>query len=91
MEQIVCKKCGVENDYSTQLKNGQNVATCNNCQSFIKNIAYQPPKFYFGKYKGTLIADCFDLKYLTWFLAETNPKANIKTAVIERINLLKTI
>ena len=89
MEKIVCKKCGAEDDYSTQLKNGQNVATCNNCQSFIKNISYSKPKFYFGQYKGTLIADCIDLSYLIWFLEKTNPKANIKTACIERIETLK--
>jgi uncharacterized protein (DUF3820 family) len=86
MEHIVCKKCGAENDYSTQLKNGQNVATCNKCQSFIKNISYQPAKFYFGKYKGTEIASCLDLEYLKWFAENTNPKANIKYACYLQIS-----
>jgi len=90
MEKIVCKKCGAEDDYSTQLKNRQNVATCNNCHSFIKNISYSQPKFYFGQYKGNLIADCVDLSYLEWFLANTNPKANIKTACVNRIEILKS-
>ena len=43
------------------MKGTQKVATCNMCGNFIKNIAYQPAKFYFGKYKGKEISECMDL------------------------------
>ena len=46
------------------MKGTQKVATCNMCGNFIKNIAYQPAKFYFGKYKGMEISECMDLEYL---------------------------
>jgi hypothetical protein len=89
MENIVCKKCGAENDFSAELKGIHNVATCNKCNSFIKNIPYSQPKFYFGKYKDNLISECTDLNYLQWFLENTKPKANIKVATISRIETLK--
>jgi hypothetical protein len=87
--QVICNKCGLVDNYRTELKNGQKVAHCNGCNSFIKNIPYQPAKFYFGKYKDTLISDCNDLQYCEWFLGNTNPKANIKLAVINKIIDLK--
>ncbi len=73
------------------MKGGQKVATCNMCGNFIKNIAHQPAKFYFGKYKGIEIANCLDLDYLNWFLENTNPKANIKAACINQISILNLI
>ena len=87
--EIVCKSCGTINDYRTELKNNQNTAFCNSCGTFIKNIPYSKPKFYFGKYSGTLISDCDDLNYLDWFLNNTKPKANIKQAVETQIKTLK--
>lgn len=86
--EIICKNCGSVNDYTTELKNGQNVATCSCCDRFIKNVPYQPPKFYFGKYKNQLISENIDLNYLEWFLHNTKPKANIKEAVIKQINII---
>lgn len=85
MEAVICKKCGLVDDYSTEIKNGHKVATCNGCKSFIKNIPHQPPKFYIGKYKGQLISECTDKSYLQWFILNTNPKANIKEACIKKI------
>jgi len=87
-KQVICRNCGSIDDYWTEFKNGQQVATCNGCNKYIKNIPYQLPKFYVGKYKGETISSNTDLNYLKWFLEKTNPKANIKTAVEERINQL---
>lgn len=50
-----------------------------------------PPKFYFGKYKDTLISDCKDLNYLVWVFENTGIKANIKNAVSEQITKLKSL
>jgi hypothetical protein len=91
MENIICKKCGKENDYSTQLKGMHNAATCNNCQSFIKNISYAESKFYVGKYRDVLISECEDLEYIIWFVENTNPKEKVKIACISRIEILKNL
>jgi hypothetical protein len=66
MENITCKKCGLIDDYSITEKAGHKMAYCNGCYSFIKNIAHQPPLFYFGKHKGTRIDECWDINYLEW-------------------------
>jgi uncharacterized protein (DUF3820 family) len=66
MENVTCKKCGLIDDYSVTEKSGHKMAYCNGCNSFIKNIAHQPPYFYFGKYKGTRIDECWDIDYLGW-------------------------
>jgi uncharacterized protein (DUF3820 family) len=87
--ELVCRKCGSINDYSTEMKSGQNVATCNACGSFIKNIPYREPALYFGKYKGRAIKDIPDPNYLQWVLDKCNPKGSIKQAVINQISKLK--
>lgn len=88
--EIVCKNCGSVNDYRTEMKNGQNVAHCNACGKYIKNIPYNPhPKLYFGKYKDRLIKDIEDLNYLQWLIDGNVLKANTRRAVIDRIAQLK--
>lgn len=72
------------------MKNGQNVAHCNGCGKYIKNIPYNPrPKIYFGKYKNRFIDDLEDIQYLKWLIDNQVVKANIKQAVIEQIDKLK--
>ena len=69
MEDIVCKNCGTVDDYTLEMKSNQNVATCNGCGKFIKNVAYNPPALYFGKYSGKAIKDYFtpdEVNYLHW-------------------------
>jgi len=88
--EIVCKNCGSINDYRTEMKSGQNVAHCNSCGKYIKNIPYNPhPKLYFGKYKDKLIKDIEDLNYLQWLIDSNVLKANTRQAVIDRIAQLK--
>ena len=88
--EIVCKNCGLVNDYRTEMKNGQNVAHCNGCGKYIKNIPYnQTPKLYFGKYKDRIISEIEDLNYLQWLVESGAVRANIKQAVIDRIAQLK--
>ena len=82
---IICKKCGSVNDYKTELKNSQNVAHCNGCGKFIKNIPYQKPKMYFGKYKDKFISDITDINYLDWVLRQNIVKGNNKQAIIDQL------
>lgn len=90
MEEIICKHCGCVDDYTTEMKSNQNVATCNGCGTFIKNIPYQAPALYFGKYKGLAIKNYLSrdhVNYLYWI--RNNPeiwsKLNVRTK--EAINL----
>lgn len=88
MEQLVCKKCGAIDDYTTEQKSNNLVATCT-CGAFIKNIPTEKPKFYFGKYKDNVIEDCNDLSYLIWARDNMNAlKGRQKQAVLDRITSL---
>ena len=86
-EPIVCTQCGVIDDYSTEPKSNQLTARCNSCKAFFKNISYAPAKFYVGKYKGTLIADCIDKQYMIWY-AEIVAKGKLKKDILKRISEL---
>lgn len=86
-EQIVCPNCQ-STDYTTEFKHSQQTAWCKDCGSFIKNIPYKPATFYFGKYKGTPVAECMDADYMEWFLATAKPKPYMKTALKNRIRAL---
>ncbi len=87
MENIKCNKCGSENDYYTELKANNNVARCNKCNSFIKNIPYQNEAiFYFGKYKGKKVSEIEDIDYLKWVLKEIKPSLSMRTAIQKQIS-----
>lgn len=91
MEQLVCRKCGLIDSYTTEQKQNNLVAHCS-CGAFIKNIPTDPPKFYFGKYKGLEIERIDDVGYLEW--ARDNMNAlNRRTydAIVSRINSIKSL
>lgn len=87
-EDIVCKKCGLVNEYKVIDKNGQKTAWCNGCDAWIKNIPHAEPMMYFGKYKGAKIFEVTDRQYLQWCLEKGLFKGNIKDAVEKRISEL---
>ena len=90
METIVCKQCGSIDDYSTEMKSNQNVATCNGCGAFIKNIAYNPPALYFGKYNGKAIKDYFtheEVNYLHWVRNNPDVCGKLNARTKEAVNL----
>jgi len=58
---VICKNCGSINDYRTEMKSNQQVAYCNGCDKFIKNIPYQEQRFYVGKYFKKLVSEVTDL------------------------------
>jgi hypothetical protein len=88
MEDVTCKKCGLINDYSVKIKPPHHYAYCNGCESFIKFIPHDTPKFYFGKHKGTLISECTDVGYMEWVIGAGVVKGNIKTAILDRLDVL---
>lgn len=86
METIKCPKCGATDQYYTELKANNNVARCSICDAFIKNIPYQQPALYFGKYKGKKIADIEDIEYLKWVLNNIRLSAPFKDAIQKQIS-----
>jgi len=90
MEDITCRKCGLVNDYKTEMKSGQQTAYCNGCGKYIKNIPYAEPKMYVGKYSQTKISEITDLPYLEWALEKMDSlSVSQDKAVEEQIKKLK--
>ena len=86
MEHIKCPKCGAVDKYYTELKANNNVARCSKCDTFIKNISYNEPSFYFGKYKGKKVSEVEDMQYLKWFIGNTKPSESMRNAVQKQID-----
>ena len=89
METIICPKCGAIDLFYTEVKSNNNVARCSNCDAFIKNLPYEQPKFYVGKYKGKLISEIEDMSYLKWALKEMKLSKSMRDAISNRISLFE--
>lgn len=89
METLFCGHCNKQVGYYTELKSNQNTAWCNECNGFIKNIPYEKPMLYVGKYARKPIESLEDISYLKW--AEKNMKLNQRTkdAIKQRISQLE--
>jgi hypothetical protein len=70
MEDIICKRCGLVNDYYTVQVKMHIKAMCNECNKYIKFIPQeQEVKLWFGKYKYRTIKSMVseeELNYLEW-------------------------
>lgn len=90
MDTLFCPKCREQKGFYTELKSNQNTARCNDCDTFIKNIPYEQPKLYVGKYKGQEIGNIEDLAYLQWALNNmSNLNGRTKDAMKQRIAQLE--
>jgi hypothetical protein len=88
-EEIICKSCGVINDYTITIVGAHHKAVCNGCGKYIKFVHYAPPTFYIGKYKGTKVSECSDKEYMEWYLYNIQRiPETMKQALQERINEL---
>lgn len=88
MKDIICKKCGVINNYRVEENATHKTAYCVDCGAYIKHLPRGDPEFYFGKYKGAKISDCKDKSYLLWVLENTKQSENYREAIISQINEL---
>lgn len=88
-EAVVCKKCGLINEYKIEPRGNHRTAFCSGCGSYIKHIPYQEPTMYIGKYKGHKIADIEDLSFLTWAYDNMKLSTRQKKAVEFRIDELE--
>jgi hypothetical protein len=85
---IVCKHCGLVNDYKTR-QNGKHLeAICNGCDKHIKFLPQAEPMLYIGKYKGIPIKDIEDLNYLQWVVGTLRMSESVRDAVQARIRQL---
>ena len=83
---IICQSCGATDDFTTQQKSNNLVATCNKCGRFIKNLPVNKPRLYVGKYKGINIDEIDDLHYLQWAYDNISTlNARTKAAIKDRI------
>lgn len=86
MEDIICQKCGLVNDYETRQAGPHQSAYCNGCGNYIKHLPQNKPVelIPFGKYKGRELKSMVsseEIRYLQWFVQMPELKARIKTAV----------
>lgn len=86
---LVCRKCGAINCTQIIDKGVHHTAFCSVCGAYIKNVAYNVPTIYFGKYKNFAVKDISDKDYLIWFLANI-PKITdrLREAIEEQIRLI---
>ena len=88
MEKLFCKNCQKEVGFRVEVKSNNQVATCNECDNFIKNIPYKKPQFYVGKYKNIPIRQLYDKGYLQWAEREMKLSESMREAVKKRISEL---
>lgn len=90
MEEIVCKKCGVVNEYKTEYRGKHLTAFCTACGTYIKHIPHVEPAMFFSKkYPDMKISECEDLQYLKWVHEKIKLSNRYKEAVERRIDELE--
>lgn len=86
---LTCTKCGLIDEPKIIIKGNHHVAFCIGCGKYIKNVSYDIPKLYIGKYKGTPVSEITDIEYLKWFI-KTIEKISFstKSAISKQIEKL---
>lgn len=95
METIICKNCGLVDDYSTT-KSGQHLkATCNGCGKYIKFISQWLPPFTdnsimpFGMHKGKAMANV-PANYLLWLNEQSVTHSQLKEYIKNNLDVLRS-
>lgn len=86
---VKCQNCNLEDDYRLVEHATNKSAYCNGCGKYIKNIPYDVPKLYVGKYKGVPIDTIEDLQYLKWAIDTLKVTTSVKTSIYSRISHLE--
>jgi hypothetical protein len=72
-EEIVCKRCGLMNDYRVEVSGPHQKAICNGCDQYIKFLPQIKGEFadhsimWFGKHKNKMLGD-IPTDYFRWCL-----------------------
>jgi hypothetical protein len=94
-EEIVCKNCGLINDFRTEevvFANGteHTEAFCNGCDKHLKYISKGlPSKFHFGKHAGMLVSDCVDVSYMQFMIDKADINKRFRRELELRIEQIK--
>jgi len=82
---VICKHCGIVDDYYIIKKSNQDTAWCNGCDRYIKNLPQgNPPELHFGKYKDKLISNMIskeETDYLKCLLGQPFCKSKLKSDI----------
>lgn len=89
--EVVCRNCGLINDYRIVTRSNNRQAYCNGCGNFIKNIPHAEPMLYVGKYKSIPIKQIQDLNYLQWAIKTMKLSSYVFDAIEERIDQLQKL
>lgn len=90
MEEVICKKCGVVNEYKTEKRGNHLTAFCSACGAYIKHIPHVEPAMFFSKkYPNMKISECEDLQYLKFVHDKIKLSKRYKEAFERRIDELE--
>lgn len=82
MSEIICKKCGAVDCYTTTQRGKHITAFCTSCDAYIKNLPQgKPPVLFFGKYKDREIASLItaeEIRYLQWLTGQSFVKTKLR-------------
>lgn len=89
MQDVICKQCGSINDFNV-VEGTHRTAYCNGCNAYIKHLP-KPNKehvIYFGKFKGTKLADFTTrdhVSWLQWAVKNCQLQDDLKDAIIKHL------
>lgn len=64
---IVCKKCGLVNDYIVKEQGPHKTAFCTSCDKYIKHLPTSDGlTLFFGKYKGRKLSSLVSKDEISW-------------------------
>src|SRR6476660_1838875 len=85
-KEIICKNCGLVDDYRTEQAGPHIKAICNGCDQYIKFLPQGgEPTLHFGKFKGRTISSMTkptEIQYLYWLLGNM---MNLSKSTVEPI------
>ena len=88
--EIICKHCGLVNDYTERPVGPHLSAYCNGCDRFVKHLPQNiPMMIYFGKYKGRYVSSMHDkdeIQYLEWTLTLSNITEKLRICINKHLN-----
>ena len=70
LHDVVCQRCGTENEYYTEQGSIHVKAICNRCNRYIKFLPQDKPQIMMlPKYRGVPVSELTDKSYIEWCLS----------------------
>ena len=96
MEEVICQRCGLVDDYRTTEAGPHIKAICNGCDRYIKILPQHKSTdltLYFGKYKGRKVSsltNAQELSWLQWAIENCSLKPGQKEAFHKQLEKFKS-